>query len=104
MTPKVGRAWKSSEPSLYVGGSGQHATIKLSTAKTHIKCSFSADFEKSLMKNLLDIFKIGALGADAQVVEHYVALLVRELGALGLGLLGLCDGLKVLIVARAGLR
>lgn len=56
------------------------------------------------MKNLLDIFKIGALGADAQVVEHYVALLVRELGALGLGLLGLCDGLKVLIVARAGLR
>jgi hypothetical protein len=41
---------------------------------------------------LQDVFEVGALGADAQVVEDGITLLVLELGGVALLLLSLLDG------------
>jgi hypothetical protein len=46
---------------------------------------------------LQDIAQVGALGADAQIIQHHVALGILELGGLALGLEGLLDGGKVLV-------
>jgi hypothetical protein len=70
----VGSTWKSSAPSLRIvsrQGFGHHH------------------------KDLQDVFQVGALGADAQVVEDGVALLVVKLGGVTLGLLGRFDGVEV---------
>jgi hypothetical protein len=45
---------------------------------------------------LQDIAQVGALGADAEVVQHHIALAVVELGGLALGLERLLDGVEVL--------
>ena len=48
-------------------------------------------------RRLQNIAQVGALGADAQVVQHHVALGILELGALALGLERLLDGGQVLV-------
>ncbi len=52
-----------------------------------------------LIVALEDVAQIGPLGADAQVVEHHIAVRVLELGALALGLERLLDGVEVLVTA-----
>ena len=46
---------------------------------------------------LQDVFEVGALGADTQVVEHRVALGKLELGRDGLRGLGRFDGAEELV-------
>ncbi len=46
---------------------------------------------------LQDIAEISALGANSEVIEHDIALTILELSPLGLRVLGLLDGLKVLV-------
>jgi hypothetical protein len=47
--------------------------------------------------DIQDIAQVSPLGANAQVVQHHVALGELELGALALGLERLLDGLEVLV-------
>jgi hypothetical protein len=53
---------------------------------------------------LQDVAQVGALGADAQVVQHHIALRVGELGALAFGLERLLDGGEILVAGRITLR
>jgi len=47
--------------------------------------------------NLQNVAEVVSLGSDAEIVEHDIAFRVLELGALGLGLEGFLDGIKILI-------
>ena len=79
MTPKVGRTWKSSAPSLVKG----------------VSEGAYRDAEKgsnSSVAFLQDVFEVCSLGADAEVIQHHAALRVLELGSLGLRLHGGSDG------------
>lgn len=53
---------------------------------------------------LQDVFQISALGADTQIVQDGIALLVSKLGWLALLLQGFTDGTQILITGtRRGL-
>lgn len=86
MTPKVGRTWKSSAPSL--------RDIGLEEAQTRTSLA------ESQCVNLQDVIKVCPLRAYTDIVEHGITFSELELGATRLKLQGLLDLVEVLVSTR----
>lgn len=87
MTPKVGRTWKSSEPSLYCSNAWL-------AERRRNKGGGGID------EDLQGVFQLCALGANTNVVQDSVPVFIFELCWVALLLESFADGLEVFIASR----